>query len=79
MNGIIAGVITGLLVVAIAGSVRWALPRLRGEGQRENARRWVRETVCHHDWKLIPHPMPEDSLVFVNGRNKRCQKCGVER
>lgn len=72
-EGIIVGVVGGLIVAAIIGLVGWL--------SKVDSRTRVRQAVCRHDW-FSPNDEynePSSPLVFLSPVSEECRKCGKTR
>jgi|RhiMetStandDraft_4_1073278.scaffolds.fasta_scaffold1175340_1 hypothetical protein len=71
-EGIIIGVVAGLIVAAIIGLVGW----LRKEENRER----LRQAVCQHDWySPMDENRPGDPVIVLTPFSEECRKCGKTR
>lgn len=74
LEGILVGVVAGLIVLAIAGAVRWL--------RKVDNRTMVKQATCRHDW-FSPNDefnnKPGSSIVFLSPVAEECRKCGKAR
>lgn len=73
LEGILVSVVAGLIVLAVAGAVRWL--------REEDNRTMVKQATCRHDW-FSPNDEfnePGSSIVFLSPVAEECRKCGKTR
>ena len=64
LEGLVIGILSGLLVLGIGGAIKW----LRSEDNRET----VRQKLCRHEWEPTP-----DFLITPD--RELCVKCNARR
>jgi hypothetical protein len=72
-EGILIGVVAGLIVTGIVGVVGWL--------RKEDNRKRLRRATCRHDW-FSPNDEfnePGSSVVFLSPVSEECRKCGATR
>ena len=71
-EGIIVGVVRGLIVAAIL----WVLGWLRKGENRER----LKQAACQHDWySPMNENRPGDPVIVLTPFSQECRKCGKTR
>lgn len=71
-EGIIVGVVGGLIVAAIL----WVLGWLRKGENRER----LKQAVCRHDWySPMDENRPGDPVIVLTPFSEQCRKCNKTR